>query len=98
MVDLGKYIFKDSNTGKITPEESFTNAYVKELYESEHVRTAEKRLHVILDAKYEKEDLHKVMENQCQHLTTTQRNELLNYYRNPKSCLVEHLSPGKQIQ
>ena len=38
------------------------------------------------------------MENQCQHLTTTQRNELLNYYRNPKSCLVEHLSPGKQIQ
>ena len=30
MVDLGAYIFKDLNTGKITPEESFTNAYVKE--------------------------------------------------------------------
>ena len=30
-----------------------------------------------LDAKYEKEDLHKVTKNQCQHLTVTQRNELL---------------------
>ena len=29
MVDLGSYIFKDLNTGKIIPEESFTNAYVK---------------------------------------------------------------------
>ena len=29
MVDLGTYIFKDLNTGKITPEESFTNAYVE---------------------------------------------------------------------
>ena len=29
MVDLGKYIFKDSNTEKITPEEWFNDAYVK---------------------------------------------------------------------
>ena len=28
MVDLGTYIFKVLNTGKITPEEFFTNAYV----------------------------------------------------------------------
>ena len=77
MVELGTYIFKDLNTGKITPEESFTNAYVEEVYESQHVRTATKRLRVILDAKYEKSDLHKVMENQCQHLTMTQRNEFL---------------------
>ena len=71
MVDLGTYIFKYLNTGKITPEESFTNAYVEEVYESEHVRTATKRLCVILDAKYGKSDLHQVMENQCQHLTMT---------------------------
>ena len=37
MVDLGTYIFKDLNTGKITPEELFTNAYAKEVYESQHV-------------------------------------------------------------
>ena len=42
MVNLGVYIFKDFNTGKITPDESFTNAYVEEVYESEHVRTATK--------------------------------------------------------
>ena len=77
MVDLGTYIFKDLNTDKITPKESFTNAYVEEVYESEHVCTATKQLCVILDDKYEKVCLHKVMETQCQHLTMTQRNELI---------------------
>ena len=32
---------------------------------------------MIFDAKDEKSYLHKVMETQCQHLTVTQRNELL---------------------
>ena len=53
---------KKLNTWKITPESLFTNAYVKEVYESEHVRTATKLLRVILDAKYEISDLYKVME------------------------------------
>ena len=52
MVSSGTYEFKYLNTGKITPEESFTNAYSKEVYESEHVITATKLLRVILDAKY----------------------------------------------
>ena len=34
-------------------------------------------MRVILDDKYEKADLHKVTETQCQHLTMTQRNDLL---------------------
>ena len=34
MVDLGAYIFKDLNTGKIKMEELFTNAYTKEVYKS----------------------------------------------------------------
>ena len=41
------------------------------------MRNSTKQLRVILDAKYEKENLHKVMENQCQYLTMTQRNKLL---------------------
>ena len=65
------------NKVHITPEELFTNSYVKEVYELEHFHTSTKLLHVIVYAKYEKADLHKVMENQCQHLTTTQRNKLL---------------------
>ena len=36
VVDLGTYKFKNLNTGKITPEESFSNAYVKEVHESEN--------------------------------------------------------------
>ena len=77
MVDLGKYTFKILNTDTITSAEYFTYAYVKGVYESEHVSTAAKQLHVILDAKHKHENLHKVMENQCQHLTMTQRNKLL---------------------
>ena len=34
MVDLGAYVFKDLNTGDIKLEESFTDAYAEELYES----------------------------------------------------------------
>ena len=77
MVDLSTYILKYLNTGKITTEELYTNDYTEELYESEHVRTVTKLLHIILYAKFEKASLHKVMENQFQHLTMTQRNELL---------------------
>ena len=77
MVDLGTYIFKDLNTKKTTSEDFFTDAYVEEVYESEHAHTATKWLCLILYSKYEKTYLHKVMETQCQHLTITQRNELL---------------------
>ena len=77
MINLGTYIFKYLSTGKIIPEELFTNDYVEEVYESEYVRTATKLLRVILDAKYEKSDLHKAMETHCKHLTMTQRNKFL---------------------
>ena len=77
MVDLGTYEFKDLNIGNITTKESFTNAYAEEIYESEQVCNYTKRSHIILDDKYRKADLNKVMKNQCQHLTETQHNELM---------------------
>ena len=77
MVDWGTHEFKKLNTGKITTEELFMNDYTEEVYESEHVRTYTKQLCVILDDKYEKADFNKVIENQCQHLTEIQRNELI---------------------
>ena len=89
------YIFKDLNKGKITPGEQFTNDYIKEVYESDHVRTVTKRLRVILDAKYEKADLHKVMENQCQHSTMTQRNELLKLLQKFREFFYGTLSTWK---
>ena len=95
MVDLGTYIFKDLNAGKIKPEELFTNSYVKEVYESENVRTVTKRLRVILDAKYEKEDLHKVMENQYQHSKMTQRNELIKLLQKSEELFYGTLGTWK---
>ena len=77
MVDLVTYTFKNLNKQKIKHEELFTGAHFKELYESEHVRTDTKQLRVFLDYKYKKTDLNKVMETQYQHLTMTQRNDLL---------------------
>ena len=43
MVDLGKYIFKYLNAEKITPEESFTNAYDEEVHESKHAHYVTKQ-------------------------------------------------------
>ena len=53
------------------------NAYVEEVCESEKFHTSTKWLRTILDAKYEKVDLNKVIKNQFQHLTEEQLNKLL---------------------
>ena len=82
MVDLGTYEVKYLNTGKITPEESFTNDYSEEIHESEKVRTSTKLLHVILYAQCEKTYLQKVMENKCQRLTEAKHNELQKSLQN----------------
>ena len=74
------YEFKYLETEKITPVDFFMNAYAEEVYKSEHFRTSTKQLRVILDAKYEKADLNKGMENQCQHMTEIQYNELLKLF------------------
>ena len=47
------------------------------MYESEQVHTSTKQLREILDYKYEKLDLNKVMKNKSQHLIKTQHNEWL---------------------
>ena len=65
MVDLGTYEFKNLDTGKITLEDSFTNANVEEVYKSEHVCTATKRIRVISYAKYKKAYVRKVFQTQC---------------------------------
>ena len=51
MVYMGTYECKDSETGKITPEELFTNAYAKEVNNLEQARTFNKWLHAVLYAK-----------------------------------------------
>ena len=98
MVDSGEYAFKYLNTGEIIPQELFTNAYSKEVYESEHVYNATKQLRISLYAKYEKSDLHKVIETHCQHLTMTQRNYLLKLLQKFEELFDGTLVTWKKIQ
>ena len=98
MVDMGTYKFKYLDIGDITPAELFTYDYAEEIHEFEQVHTSTKQLHTISNAKYEKEDLNKVTENQFQHLTEVQCNELLKLLQKTKSFLMENMAPGKQIQ
>ena len=41
-IDFNTYEFKNLNTGKITPEEYFINAYLEELFESKHIQNSTK--------------------------------------------------------
>ena len=50
---------------------------------------------MILDAKYKKEDQNKVMKNKCQHLTVTQRNNLLKLLQKLKELFDGKLGTWK---
>ena len=52
-------------------------------------------MRVILDAKYEKADLRKVMETKCQHLTMTQRNYLMKLLQKSEDLLDGTLGTWK---
>ena len=95
MVDLDTYELKILNTGDITPDGLFINAYKEYINESEQVRSSAKKLRVILDAKYEKEDLYKETKNQFHNLTETQRKELLKLLQKTRICSTKDLVPGK---
>ena len=66
------------------------NAYVEEINEPEKVHTSNKRLCVMLDAKYKEAYLNKVQKNQRKHLKEPQHNKLLRVLQKPKNCKMEH--------
>ena len=61
MCGLGTYEFKYLNAGEIIPVELFMNTYAEGINESKKVRASNKILHTILDDKYKKEYLNRVM-------------------------------------
>ena len=71
MVDVSNYDFKYITDKTVKPEESFVNLYINECLESKNAISSTYRMHRILDVKYEKADLNKVMNEQCQHITDT---------------------------
>ena len=76
----------------------FTDTYVKEVYESEHVHTTTKQLRIILDSKYKNTNLQKVIETLCRHLEMTQSNELLKLLQKSEEFFDGILGTWKHIQ
>ena len=77
MVDINNYGFNILTGKTVKPEESFINTYVDECFESESAINATHRMRRILDTKYKKADLNKVLTKQLQHLNTKEHNRLL---------------------
>ena len=68
---VSNYNFKSISDKTVKPEECFINSYADECLKSENAKSSTRRIHRILDVKYEKSDLKYIMTEQCQHLTAT---------------------------
>ena len=73
MVYVSTYEFKPLTDNKVKPEESFINVYTDKYLESEGKISSTRRIRRILDARYEKDDLNKVVYEQCQRLNPNKR-------------------------
>ena len=78
MVEIITYEFKTLTDHKVKPEDSSIKAYVNECLESKVTIISTFGIKIVLDAKYEKADLNKFMEEQCQHLRSNKRETLLH--------------------
>ena len=73
MVEVRDHHFKLLTDKKVKPEESFINAYVDKCLEYEGTISSTRRIRRILDARYEKADLNKVVYEHCQRLNPNKR-------------------------
>ena len=81
MVDVRNYNFNIITKKTVKPEEYFINSYVNKCLEYDSEISATCRMRRILDPKYEKAKLNKVMTKKCQHLNTKERRRLLILFR-----------------
>ena len=68
MIDISNYNFKPMTDKIVNPEEYFINSYFNECLESESTISETHIMRIIIDAKYKKTYLNKVMTGQCQQL------------------------------
>ena len=68
MVDISNCNFTSITDKTVKLEEYFIKLYVNKFLESESAISSTQRIHRILDAKYETDDLNTVISKQCQHL------------------------------
>ena len=74
------------------------NAYAEEIYKSEQVRTAAKRLCVILDAKDENSDLNMALKKNANILIKIKHNELLKFLQKSEELFDGTLGNWTNIQ
>ena len=77
MADVRNYEYALLTDKIVNPEESFLNFYVNECFGSENTIKPTQQIRRILDAKYKKEDINKVMTKKYQHLSTKEQEILL---------------------
>ena len=71
------------------------NASIEEIHESEQFRNSTKLFRIILDSKYEYEDLNKLVKSWCKHLTEIKRNKLFKLLQNFEELLYGTLGACK---
>ena len=70
MVVVSNYNFKYLTDKIVKLVESFINTYVEKCLESESAISSMRIMRIILDDKYEKDYLNKIITEQCQHFST----------------------------
>ena len=65
MVDISNYDFKFITDKTVKPEESFINLYINKCLKSDSAISSTHNMRRILDMKYEKVDLKKVIDKKC---------------------------------
>ena len=71
MVNVRNYNFTSILDITVKPEESFMNSYTDKCLKSDSAISSTAKMHIVLDYKYRKADLNRVMIKQCQHLNDT---------------------------
>ena len=76
--ELSNYDFTSLMENMVKPEESFINLYVEKCLKLESIIRSTRRMHRILDTKYEESDLNKVIIEKCQHFSPRKLEICLN--------------------
>ena len=98
MVDVSTHDFKPLRDNKVKKEEYYINTYVNKCLKYDGTISSKCRIHRILEAKYKKVDLNKVMDEQCQHLNPNEQERLLHILEKLKACSMEHWVRGKPLR
>ena len=81
MVDVSNYDYAPLIDKSVEPEDYFLNLFINECFRSENKISLTWKMCIILDDKYKKEDLNKVITEQCQHLSTEERERIVAILR-----------------